>query len=79
MLTKEQLAHYEVAARLYVERTGGNPEAFFNAPHPTIAGTTQRVRIWHIAANELHDLSMKLTSLRDAAIAKDATAKVTDA
>lgn len=73
MLTKEQLAHYEVAARLYVERTGGNPEAFFDRPHPKILGTTERVRIWHLAAEELHDLSMQLTSLRDAAIAKEET------
>lgn len=76
MLTKEQLAHYEIAARLYVERTGGNPEAFFDTPHPKIAGATQRVRVWHLAAIELHDLSMKLTSLRDMAVQKEANAVV---
>lgn len=76
MLNKEMLKHYEVAARLYVERTGGDPEAFFDQPHPKIAGATERVRIWHLAAHEIHDLSMKLTAMRDAAIAKEDANKI---
>jgi len=75
-LSKEQLAHYEIAARLYVERTGGNPEGLFDKPHPTIRGVVERVRIWHLAAEQLHDLSMQLTALRDMAIQKEANAVV---
>lgn len=77
MLTKEQLAHYEVAARLYCERIGENPDARVPAPHATIKGVIDTSgRVWHLAAEKLHDISMILTSMRDAAIAKEETAKI---
>lgn len=77
MLTKEQLKHYEVAARLYCERIGEDPEARVPAPHATLKGVTDMSgRVWHLAAHKLHDLSMMLTSLRDAAIAKDDAGKI---
>lgn len=73
MLTKEQLAHYEIAARLYCQRIGEDPEVRVPQPHPTIKGVmTSEGRVWHLAAGKLHDLSMMLTSLRDAATQKDA-------
>lgn len=68
MLNKEQLAHYEIAARLYCERIGENPEERIPRPHPEIKGVIDTsTRMWHLAADKLHDLSMMLTSLRDAA------------
>jgi hypothetical protein len=76
-LTKEQLKHYEVAARLYCERIGENPDERTHAPHPTIKGVVDNSgRVWHLAAHKLHDLSMMLTSLRDAAVAKDDTNRI---
>lgn len=74
MLNEIQLAHYEIAARLYCERIGENPEQRVPRPHPSIRGvidTTQRT--WHLAAEKLHDLSMMLTSLKDAAEQKAAS------
>lgn len=72
-LTKEALAHYEDAARLYCQRIGENPEERVNKPHPELRGVIDRsTRLWHLAAEKLHDLSMMLTSLKDAAEAKAA-------
>lgn len=76
-LTKEQLAHYEVAARLYCERIGEVPDQRVPRPHPEIRGVVDTsTRVWHLAAEKLHDLSMMLTSLRDSAIAKESTNKI---
>jgi hypothetical protein len=76
-LNKEQLAHYEVAARLYCERIGENADERIPRPHPEIKGVVDMsTRMWHLAADKIHDLSMMLTSLRDAAIAKQETSKI---
>lgn len=76
-LNKEQLAHYEVAARLYCERIGENPEQRIPRPHPEIKGVVDmNMRTWHLAANKLHDLSMMLTSMRDAAISKEEMGRI---
>ena len=72
MLTPEQRKHYEVAARLYCQRIGEDPEARVPFPNPNpkmpepIPG-----RMWWLGAEKLHDLSMSLTALRDAALAKE--------
>lgn len=76
-LNKEQLKHYEVAARLYCERIGENPDQRVPRPHPEIQGVVDTsTRVWHLAADKLHDLSMMLTSLRDAAVAKEDAGKI---
>lgn len=71
-LTKEALEHYKEAAYLYCERIGQNPDERFDKPHATLRGVTDRGWMWHLAAEKLHDLSMMLTSMRDAGIRKEA-------
>lgn len=71
-LNTEELKHYEVAARLYCEHTGMPPDTKMPRPHPEIAGIILTVPAWHVAAEELFDLSIKLAVLKQAALAKKA-------
>lgn len=64
------LKAYEKAARLYVTKTGADPEAMVPAPGGTILGAQRLIPLWHFAAHELHDLSLKLVSLKEAAAGK---------
>lgn len=72
MLTPELRKHYEVAARLYCKRIGENPEERVGMPHPNPAIREPIPgRMWWLAAEKVHDMSMLLTSMKDAAIAKE--------
>lgn len=57
---------YEAAARIYCKKMGMDPDMRVPRPHPEIAGIVVHVRMWEVAAAELIDLSMKLTSLKEA-------------
>jgi hypothetical protein len=79
MLTAEQRKVYEVAARLYCQRIGEDPEARVPMPNPNPRiGEPVPGRMWWLAAEKIHDQSMMLTAMRDAAIAKNQGAVLTD-
>lgn len=63
----DHLRPLEKAARLYCAKAGFDPDAVAHAPHPTIVSTVICRPQWTFAAEKLLDLSMQLTSLREAA------------
>lgn len=77
MLTAEQRKLYETAARLYCQRIGENPDERIPMPDPKIPGVQLPGRMWWLGAEKIHDMSMLLTSMKDAALAKEATAAAT--
>lgn len=56
---------FEMAARIYLKKTGGNPNALVPQPHPQFEGVMVHVPLWCFAARELIDLSYRLTSIRE--------------
>lgn len=74
MLTPELRKLYELAARLYCKRIGEDPEARVPMPDPKIPGASIPGRMWWLAAEKIHDTSMLLTSMNDAALAKEQAA-----
>lgn len=60
------LKPFETAARIYCSKVGVDAEARVPRPHPELAGVVITVRMWEVAAEELIDLSRKLTSLKEA-------------
>lgn len=61
---------YEKASRIYCEKTGQDPDMLVPSPVQTILGANKLVPVWHFIAHELHDLSLKLVSLKEAAAVK---------
>lgn len=58
---------YEKAARIYCEKSGQDPDMMVPSPAQTILGANKLVPVWHFIAHELHDLSLKLVSMKEAA------------
>lgn len=62
----DEVKPFEMAARIYMKKIGADPNTHIPQPHPTIANVFVKVPAWCFAAQELIDLSMKLTSIREA-------------
>ena len=62
---------YEPAARLYCEKKGINPDEKIPVAHPQGLLVPHYCRAWELAAEQLMDLSMMLTALREAAKPKE--------
>lgn len=65
--SKDYLAPYEQAARIYCEKAGLDPDLLIPRPHPVVVGMMESFPQWRFVAEDLIDLSMKLTALREAA------------
>lgn len=65
-LANPDLAPYEAAARIYCAKTGMDPDAEMVQRHPHLRGVTVRVPFWHKVAEQMIDLSLMLTSIREA-------------
>lgn len=57
---------FEMAARIYLKKTGGDPNALVPQAHPKFEGVVMHVPLWCFAARELIDLSYRLTAIREA-------------
>lgn len=57
---------YEMAARIYLKKCGTDPDAEVPQAHPTLAGVVVKIPVWCFAAQELIDLSRKITAMREA-------------
>lgn len=64
---------YKKAARIYCEKTGQDPDMMVPSPVQSILGANKLVPVWHFVAHELHDLSLKLVSIKEAATDKKET------
>lgn len=62
----DYLAPYEQAARIYCDKTGLDPDLLIPRPHPLVVGMMESFPQWRFVAEDLIDLSMKLTALREA-------------
>lgn len=67
----QRLKPYEPAARLYCSKVGMDPDYVMQAPHPELAGVVVDTPFWVIVAEKMIDLSMMLTSIREASAAND--------
>lgn len=66
-MTPEHLAPFGAAARSYCAKVGVDPDATVKMPHPLVRGAViDSPPMWHDAAERLIDLSMMLSSLREA-------------
>lgn len=63
----DRLKPFERAARIYCKKNGVDPDATRKERHPVIVGMTRDVPHWHEAAERLLDVSLMLSSLREAA------------
>lgn len=66
-MTDNPLAPFEAAARLYCQKVGIDPDEKIPVQNRRLVGVNSFVYRWQLAAEELMDFSMKLTSLREAA------------
>lgn len=57
---------FEPAARIYCAKVGTDPNKMHSMPNELVLGTHTLVPQWHFVALELHDLSCKITALREA-------------
>jgi hypothetical protein len=62
------LTPYERAARIFCAKSGLNADATVQLEHPTFLGTTVEVKQWELVAERMYDLSLLMTSMRDAAV-----------
>lgn len=62
----DYLQPFEPAARIYCQKTGMDPDLQLPRPHPTIAGLLEAWPQWRLIAEQLLDLSLMLTSMREA-------------
>lgn len=65
-------AQYEVAARLYCKKAGLDADLKIPTAHPQGLAVPYFIRNWQMVAEDLHDFSMKLVSIKEAAAAKSA-------
>lgn len=66
-MNEEILKAYEPAARIYCGKLGVDPDMMVPDTDQVLIGVQKMVPLWHSAALELHDLSMQLVSLQEAA------------
>lgn len=64
-MSEEILKAYEPAARIYCERRGADPDE--QVPEGYFLGIAKMVPVWHSIAIELHDLSLRLVAMKEAA------------
>lgn len=62
----DEVKPFEMAARIYMKKIGADPDALIPQPHPTLANIDVRVPAWCFVAQELIDMSMRLSSIREA-------------
>lgn len=62
----EHLKPLEMAARIYLKKRGASADDNVPQAHPTLAGVVVLTPVWCFVAEELIDLSMKLTSIKEA-------------
>lgn len=60
------LKAYERAARVFCQKSGLNPEVSVRMAHPTLEGVWVEVKQWELTAERMYDLSLLLTSLKEA-------------
>lgn len=63
----DHLKPFESAARLYCKKIGADPDQKMPREHPLLAGQVVWFDQWRIVAEDLIDLSMKLSAMREAA------------
>lgn len=63
----EILKAYEPAARIYCGKLGCDPDMMVPDPDQLFIGVEKMKPVWHSVAHELHDLSMRLVSMKEAA------------
>lgn len=68
----EQVKPFEAAARVYCQKVRQQADEAVMTPHPTLGlvdehGNPQLIRreVWKFVADDLIDLSLKLTSIRE--------------
>lgn len=75
-MTDPILAAFEQASRIYCTKCGDDPDILTPAPmhvqSKIVGAETLMVPYWHHVAHQLNDLSLQLTSLREAAIQQSA-------
>jgi hypothetical protein len=64
-----KLKPYEPAARIYCRKVDMDPDYVVDVPHPSIAGVAVATPFWMLVAEKMVDLSLMLTSIREAATA----------
>ena len=71
-MVDEVLKAYEMAARIYCEKRNLDPEQMLPAPTDSIVLTneTELRPLWQFVAMELHDLSLRLVAMKEAAESK---------
>lgn len=62
----EHVKPLEMAARIYLKKRGASGDNLVPQEHPTLANVVVQVPVWCLVAEELIDLSMKLTSIKEA-------------
>jgi hypothetical protein len=68
--TPEHLKPFEAAARSYCAKVGVDPDATMKMPHPLVRNAViDSPPMWHDAAERLIDLSMMLSSMKEASAA----------
>lgn len=67
MNTDDVVAVYEKAARIYCAKIGIDPEQQVPVPSELVIDAMTVRPVWYLYAIELHDLSMRLVSIREAA------------
>lgn len=68
--TPEHLIPFEAAARSYCAKVGVDPDATVKMPHPLVRGAViDSPPMWHDAAERLIDLSVMLSSMKEASTA----------
>lgn len=64
-MNEDILKAYEPAARIYCERLGADPDEQVQAG--SFLGIAKMVPVWYSIAVELHDLSIRLVAMKEAA------------
>lgn len=60
-----RITAYQVAARLYCQQIGQNPDAEVSIPHPVIAGAVVTMPCWYTQAERMHDLALMLRCISE--------------
>lgn len=56
---------YQVAARLYCQKTGANPDEMLQLPHPQLAGVSVQVPLWYTIAERMFGLALLLRCISE--------------
>jgi hypothetical protein len=64
--TNPMLKPFERAARIYCDKAGMDPDLKVRMPHPALEGVHLEIAQWETVAERLLDVSLMLTSLKEA-------------